>query len=107
MRSMEDLLAAFAAAEDEAYTLFTYVNDVNAEVEKLEDQVNVGMVEVTKALEQVRRLYAGLRCMLCFAGVCCAGVHDVLRPVLCYCPLSCFRVCLLQGATEGLCVLFC
>jgi hypothetical protein len=53
MRNMEDLLAAFAAAEDEAYTLFTYVNDVNAEVEKLEDQVNVGRAEVTQALEQV------------------------------------------------------
>lgn len=70
---MEDLLAAFAAAEDEAYTLFTYVNDVNAEVEKLEDQVNVGRAEVTQALEQVRALMAqtcrAVRCTCTLGGL--------------------------------------
>ncbi len=72
---MEDLLAAFAAAEDEAYTLFSYVNDVNAEIERLEDQISGARAEVQEAAEQVgaarpgRRL-GGRHYVVCWVAVC-------------------------------------
>jgi hypothetical protein len=36
-------------AEDQNYTLFNYVNEVNQEIEKLEDMINVMRGEMSKA----------------------------------------------------------
>ncbi len=45
---MDALVAAFASAEDANYTLFNYVNEVNEEVEKLEDQISSVRAEMDK-----------------------------------------------------------
>ncbi len=42
------LVNTFITAEDQNYTLFNYVNEVNQEIEKLEDQISAIKAETEK-----------------------------------------------------------
>ena len=48
-------------AEDQNYTLFNYVNEVNAEIEKLEDQITAIKAEIERFRGEVSRP-AGCSC---------------------------------------------
>ncbi len=48
---IDQLVAHFISAEDQNYTLFNYVNEVNTEIEKLEDQLGVIRSEMDKYRE--------------------------------------------------------
>lgn len=39
IEEIDQLVHTFISAEDQNYTLFNYVNEVNNEIEKLEDQI--------------------------------------------------------------------
>jgi len=45
---IDQLVSSFISAEDQNYTLFNYVNEVNTEIEKLEDQITVIRSEMTR-----------------------------------------------------------
>lgn len=46
IEEIDELVGSFISAEDHNYTLFNYVNEVNTEVEKLEDQTAVIRAEI-------------------------------------------------------------
>lgn len=48
IEDIDHLVNTFIAAEDQNYTLFNYVNEVNQEIEKLEDQISVIKAETDK-----------------------------------------------------------
>lgn len=48
IEDIDHLVNTFIAAEDQNYTLFNYVNEVNQEIEKLEDQISVIKTESDK-----------------------------------------------------------
>ncbi len=48
IEDIDQLVNTFLAAEDQNYTLFNYVNEVNQEIEKLEDQINIMRSEINK-----------------------------------------------------------
>jgi hypothetical protein len=48
IEDIDQLVNTFLAAEDQNYTLFNYVNEVNQEIEKLEDQINIMRGEINK-----------------------------------------------------------
>jgi L-rhamnose mutarotase len=41
VQDIDELIEMFKAADDHNYTLFTYVNELNQEVAKLEEQVQI------------------------------------------------------------------
>lgn len=48
IEDIDELVNTFINAEDQNYTLFNYVNEVNQEIEKLEDQTNAVRAEIEK-----------------------------------------------------------
>ena len=48
IEDIDQLVHTFITAEDQNYTLFNYVNDVNGEIEKLEDQITAIKMETDK-----------------------------------------------------------
>lgn len=52
IEDIDQLVNTFLSAEDHNYTLFNYVNEVNQEIEKLEDQIVVIKSEVNKYREE-------------------------------------------------------
>ncbi|PNG99325.1 Coiled-coil domain-containing protein 63, partial [Tetrabaena socialis] len=56
IEDIDQLVNTFLAAEDQNYTLFNYVNEVNQEIEKLEDQINVMRSEINKYRETGQEL---------------------------------------------------
>ncbi|KAG2488983.1 hypothetical protein HYH03_012424 [Edaphochlamys debaryana] len=56
IEDIDQLVNTFLAAEDQNYTLFNYVNEVNQEIEKLEDQINVMRGEIDKYRETGQEL---------------------------------------------------
>ncbi|GFH31487.1 uncharacterized protein HaLaN_30547, partial [Haematococcus lacustris] len=48
IEDIDVLVSSFISAEDQNYTLFNYVNEVNTEIEALEDQINIIRREVDK-----------------------------------------------------------
>lgn len=48
IEDIDELVNTFINAEDQNYTLFNYVNEVNQEIEKLEDQINSVRGEIDK-----------------------------------------------------------
>lgn len=48
IEDIDQLVNTFITAEDQNYTLFNYVNEVNQEVEKLEDQTTAIRAEIEK-----------------------------------------------------------
>jgi coiled-coil domain-containing protein 63/114 len=54
MQDIDELIEMFKAADDRNYTLFTYVNELNQEVAKLEEQV----------LAMVSLLFCSVACCL-------------------------------------------
>jgi len=48
IEDIDQLVHTFITAEDQNYTLFNYVNDVNGEIEKLEDQITAIKLETEK-----------------------------------------------------------
>ncbi|MEW5300173.1 MAG: hypothetical protein WDW36_003122 [Sanguina aurantia] len=56
IKEIDELVATFITAEDHNYTLFNYVNEVNQEVEKLEDQISTIKVEVGRYKESGQSL---------------------------------------------------
>jgi prefoldin subunit 5 len=55
IQDIDELVAAFNTAEDANYTLFNYVNEVNAEVETLEDNISKVRQEIDNYTAQVRQ----------------------------------------------------
>jgi hypothetical protein len=53
IQDIDELVAAFNAAEDANYTLFNYVNEVNTEVEALEDNIERVRQEIDAYMAQV------------------------------------------------------
>ncbi len=51
IEDIDQLVSSFISAEDHNYTLFNYVNEVNTEIEKLEDQISVIRSEMDKYRE--------------------------------------------------------
>ena len=60
MKDIDAIVQRFSEAEDANFSLFNYVNEVNAEVEKLEEQI--AEIKVCCALHAVL-------CMLCWLPV--------------------------------------
>ncbi|GIL88327.1 hypothetical protein Vretimale_15075 [Volvox reticuliferus] len=56
IEDIDQLVNTFLAAEDQNYTLFNYVNEVNQEIEKLEDQINIMRSEINKYRETGQEL---------------------------------------------------
>uniref|UniRef100_A0A383V6K0 ODAD1 central coiled coil region domain-containing protein n=1 Tax=Tetradesmus obliquus TaxID=3088 RepID=A0A383V6K0_TETOB len=54
IQDIDELVAAFNAAEDANYTLFNYVNEVNTEVEALEDNIGRVRQEIDAYVAQAR-----------------------------------------------------
>lgn len=52
MQDIDELIEMFKAADDRNYTLFTYVNELNQEVAKLEDQVKAIHSEIDSVQQQ-------------------------------------------------------
>lgn len=52
MQEIDELIEKFKTADDENYTLFTYVNELNQEIAKLEEQVKVIEGEIEAAQQQ-------------------------------------------------------
>ena len=48
IEEIDQLVHTFISAEDQNYTLFNYVNEVNSEIEKLEDQITAIKSETDK-----------------------------------------------------------
>lgn len=48
IEDIDHLVNTFITAEDQNYTLFNYVNEVNQEIEKLEDQITAIKAETDK-----------------------------------------------------------
>ena len=48
IEEIDQLVHTFITAEDQNYTLFNYVNEVNNEIEKLEDQITAIRGETDK-----------------------------------------------------------
>jgi coiled-coil domain-containing protein 63/114 len=48
IKDIDELVTTFIEAEDQNFALFNYVNELNAEVEKLEEQINEIKVEIEK-----------------------------------------------------------
>jgi hypothetical protein len=48
IEDIDQLVHTFITAEDQNYTLFNYVNEVNTEIEKLEDQITAIKIETEK-----------------------------------------------------------
>ena len=48
IEEIDQLVHTFISAEDQNYTLFNYVNEVNSEIEKLEDQITAIKSETQK-----------------------------------------------------------
>jgi hypothetical protein len=75
IQDIDELVAAFNAAEDANYTLFNYVNEVNTEVEALED--NIGRVR-----QEIDAYVAQVGCRTTAGGaVSLIGVHHVTTTV--------------------------
>ena len=49
-QDIDHLVNTFITAEDQNYTLFNYVNEVNQEIEKLEDQITAIKAETDKCV---------------------------------------------------------
>lgn len=52
MQDIDELIEMFKAADDRNYTLFTYVNELNQEVAKLEEQVKAIHSEIDSVQQQ-------------------------------------------------------
>lgn len=52
VQDIDELIEMFKAADDRNYTLFTYVNELNQEVAKLEDQVKLIHSEIDSVQQQ-------------------------------------------------------
>lgn len=50
---IEQLVNTFIEAEDQNYALFNYVNELNSEIEKLEEQIAEAKSEIDKYKGQV------------------------------------------------------
>ena len=48
IEEIDQLVHTFISAEDQNYTLFNYVNEVNSEIEKLEDHITAIKSETDK-----------------------------------------------------------
>jgi len=62
IQDIDELVAAFNTAEDANYTLFNYVNEVNAEVETLEDNISKVRQEIDNYTAQVRQFRGSSSC---------------------------------------------
>lgn len=56
IEDIDQLVSTFMAAEDQNYTLFNYVNEVNQEIEKLEDQITIMRREIGRYRESGQEL---------------------------------------------------
>mmetsp|Transcript_9222 Transcript_9222/g.19727 ORF Transcript_9222/g.19727 Transcript_9222/m.19727 type:complete len:546 (+) Transcript_9222:205-1842(+) len=56
IEDIDQLVHTFITAEDQNYTLFNYVNEVNQEIEKLEDQITAIKAEIDKYKESGQEL---------------------------------------------------
>jgi coiled-coil domain-containing protein 63/114 len=54
IKDIDELVNTFVNAEDQNYTLFNYVNEVNSEIEKLEDQITAIKAEIERFRGEVR-----------------------------------------------------
>lgn len=52
MQEIDELIEKFKVADDQNYTLFTYVNELNQEIAKLEEQVKAIEGEIEEAQRQ-------------------------------------------------------
>jgi outer membrane murein-binding lipoprotein Lpp len=73
VQDIDELIEKFKAADDQNYTLFTYVNELNQEITKLEEQVKGIEAEIDAAQRQaVARASSRLKVQqeVCHALLC-------------------------------------
>jgi uncharacterized protein YdcH (DUF465 family) len=79
VQDIDELIEKFKTADDQNYTLFTYVNELNQEITKLEEQVKGIDSEIEAAQRQaVARASARLKVQQEVCPLCLILVHLLL-----------------------------